>query len=105
MGAVTARVLAERGARVVVLDVNLENAQHTAESIGGFAVSADVSNGPSVEAALQSAIDEVGRRARASVSSTSCSGFPSLASASVSSSSGQGWLGSLRGAEGGLATP
>ena len=60
MGAVTARVLAERGARVVVLDVNLENAQHTAESVGGFAVSADVSNGPSVEAALQSAIDEVG---------------------------------------------
>ncbi len=60
MGAVTARMLAERGARVAVLDLDLDRARQTAESIGGLAVSADVSNGPSVEAALQQVVDELG---------------------------------------------
>ena len=60
MGAVTARMLAERGARVAVLDLDSDRARQTAESIGGLAVSADVSNGPSVEAALQQVVDELG---------------------------------------------
>lgn len=60
MGAVTARMLAERGARVAVLDLDSDRAHQTAESIGGLAVSADVSNGPSVEAALQQVVDELG---------------------------------------------
>lgn len=60
MGAVTARMLAERGARVAVLDLDLDRARQTAAAIGGLAVSADVSNGPSVEAALQQVVDELG---------------------------------------------
>ena len=60
MGAATAKALAKRGARVAVVDLNLESAQQTADSIKGLALSADVSSGESVEAALQQAVDELG---------------------------------------------
>ena len=60
MGAATAKTLAERGARVAVIDLNLESAQQTADSIKGLALSADVSSGASVEAALQQVVDELG---------------------------------------------
>ena len=60
MGAATAKALAERGARVAVVDLNLESAQQTADSIKGLALSADVSSGESVEAALQQVVDELG---------------------------------------------
>ena len=60
MGAATAKALANRGARVAVVDLNLESAQQTADSIKGLALSADVSSGESVEAALQQVVDELG---------------------------------------------
>ena len=60
MGAATAKALAKRGARVAVVDLNLESAQPTADSIKGLALSADVSSGESVEAALQQVVDELG---------------------------------------------
>ena len=60
MGAATAKALAERGARVAVVDLNLESAQQTADSIKGLALGADVSSGESVEAALQQVVDELG---------------------------------------------
>jgi NAD(P)-dependent dehydrogenase (short-subunit alcohol dehydrogenase family) len=60
MGAATAKALAKRGARVAVVDLNLESAQKTADSIKGLALSADVSSGESVEAALQQVVDELG---------------------------------------------
>jgi NAD(P)-dependent dehydrogenase (short-subunit alcohol dehydrogenase family) len=60
MGAATAKALAKRGARVAVVDLNLESAQQTADSIKGLALSADVSSGESVEAALQQVVDELG---------------------------------------------
>ena len=60
LGAATAKTLAKRGARVAVVDLNLESAQQTADSIKGLALSADVSSGESVEAALQQAADELG---------------------------------------------
>ncbi len=60
MGAATAKALAKRGARVAVVDLNLESAQQTADSINGLALSADVSSGESVETALQQVVDELG---------------------------------------------
>ena len=60
MGAATAKALAKRGARVAVVDLNLESAQKTADSIKGLALSADVSSGESVEAALQHVVYELG---------------------------------------------
>ena len=60
MGAATAKALAKRGARVAVVDLNLESAQQTADSIKGLALGADVSSGESVEAALQQVVDELG---------------------------------------------
>ena len=60
MGAATAKALAKRGARVAVVDLNLESAQKTADSIKGLALSADVSSDESVEAALQQVVDELG---------------------------------------------
>jgi len=60
MGAATAIALAKRGARVAVVDLNLESAQQTADSIKGLALAADVSSGESVEAALQQVVDELG---------------------------------------------
>lgn len=55
LGEATARELARLGAKVAVLDLNLENAQKVARDIGGIAIQADVSNGPSMEAALAEA--------------------------------------------------
>lgn len=55
LGEATARELARRGAKVAVLDLNIENARRVAQEIGGIAVHADVSNGPSMEAAIAQA--------------------------------------------------
>lgn len=51
------------GARVAILDNNLEAAKATAAELGGRNVAffADVSDGPSVQAALRSALQEFGR--------------------------------------------
>ena len=60
MGAVTARMLFGRGARVAVLDRDVDAARKTAQQIDGLALEADVSNAQSVEAALQQIVDKWG---------------------------------------------
>jgi NAD(P)-dependent dehydrogenase (short-subunit alcohol dehydrogenase family) len=53
LGAATARALAERGARVVVADLNEDAARELAAEIGGTAVKADVTNEDEVQAAVE----------------------------------------------------
>ena len=60
MGAVTAQMLSGRGARVAVLDRDIDAARKTAQQIDGLAIEADVSSAQSVEAALQQIVDEWG---------------------------------------------
>ena len=55
LGEATARELARLGAKVAVLDVNLDNAKKVAADIGGIALQADVTSGPRMEAALAEA--------------------------------------------------
>ncbi|MFT5447294.1 MAG: NAD(P)-dependent dehydrogenase (short-subunit alcohol dehydrogenase family) [Gammaproteobacteria bacterium] len=55
MGAATARFLAARGAKVALLDMNLDGADVVAKEIGGLAVQCDVSDAGSAEAALDKA--------------------------------------------------
>jgi len=55
LGAATARELARQGAKVAVLDVNLEGAQGVAKEIGGTAVKCDITSADSVAAALAAA--------------------------------------------------
>ncbi len=60
MGAATARFLAKAGARVVLLDLNLQAAQSLAQEIQGLALHCDVSNAGSVEKAVKDAISTLG---------------------------------------------
>ncbi|KAA5605760.1 SDR family NAD(P)-dependent oxidoreductase [Roseospira marina] len=60
LGAATARVLAEAGARVTVLDVNEDGARATAEAIGGLGLACDVTSAESVAAALAAATEAHG---------------------------------------------
>ncbi|MRD49134.1 SDR family NAD(P)-dependent oxidoreductase [Caenimonas koreensis DSM 17982] len=55
LGEATARELARLGAKVAVLDVNLEMAQSVAKDIGGIACQCDITNTDSVVAALAKA--------------------------------------------------
>ena len=55
LGEATARELARLGAKVAVLDLNLENAQKVAADIGGIAVQCDVTNAASMENAVAEA--------------------------------------------------
>ena len=55
LGEATARELARLGARVAVLDLNLENAQRVAAEIGGVACPCDVSSSDSMQAAVDAA--------------------------------------------------
>jgi len=55
MGAETARHLARAGARVALLDVNLDGARAVAEEIGGLAVECDVASAQSAERAVAEA--------------------------------------------------
>ncbi|MBM85160.1 MAG: 3-hydroxyacyl-CoA dehydrogenase [Rhodospirillaceae bacterium] len=52
LGAATARALARAGAKVAVLDINSNGAKAVAADIGGLAVTCDVSNAESGEAAV-----------------------------------------------------
>lgn len=54
LGEATARELARLGAKVAVLDVNLDNAQRVASDIGGLAIQCDITSAD----AMQSAIDK-----------------------------------------------
>lgn len=60
LGAATARALASAGARVAVLDINLEIAQQTAAEIGGAAIECDVTSADGAEAAIDAAVAAVG---------------------------------------------
>jgi NAD(P)-dependent dehydrogenase (short-subunit alcohol dehydrogenase family) len=62
IGQATARLLAERGAQVVVADVNAEAARATAAEIGpaAVAVTVDVADDASVEAMVACAVDTFG---------------------------------------------
>jgi NAD(P)-dependent dehydrogenase (short-subunit alcohol dehydrogenase family) len=60
MGAETARRLAADGAKVALLDLNIDAVQAVADEIGGIAVQCDVSDGPSTEAAFATARDAHG---------------------------------------------
>ena len=55
LGEATARELARLGAKVAVLDINLENAQKVAADIGGLALHADVTSESSMQAAISAA--------------------------------------------------
>jgi 3-hydroxyacyl-CoA dehydrogenase / 3-hydroxy-2-methylbutyryl-CoA dehydrogenase len=62
LGAATARLLAQSGARVAIADLNEENAQALAEEIGGpaCAFKADVTDESEVQAAVAGAVDAFG---------------------------------------------
>jgi 3-hydroxyacyl-CoA dehydrogenase/3-hydroxy-2-methylbutyryl-CoA dehydrogenase len=62
LGAATARLLAENGARVAIADLNEEAAQELAGELGGGAVAfkADVTNEDEVQAAVTGAVDALG---------------------------------------------
>lgn len=55
LGAATARALAKAGAKVAVLDVNLDGAKKIAGEIGGIAVACDVADAASAEKAFAEA--------------------------------------------------
>lgn len=76
LGAATARLLAQKGARVTVLDHNLESAQSVADEIGGIAVRADVSDADAVEAAFVEAEERLSGAPRIVVN---CAGIGSAA--------------------------
>ena len=55
LGEATARELARLGAKVAVLDLNIDNAQRVAADIGGVAVQCNVSDEASMQAAIEQA--------------------------------------------------
>ncbi len=55
MGAATARYLAQRGARVTLLDLNARSVADTAKECGGLALGCDVTDEAAMEAALDQA--------------------------------------------------
>jgi NAD(P)-dependent dehydrogenase (short-subunit alcohol dehydrogenase family) len=60
LGAATARLLAEAGAKVAVLDVNDKAAAEVAIDIDGIAIHCDVTDGPATEKALAKAAADHG---------------------------------------------
>ena len=55
LGEATARELARLGAKVAVLDLNLDNAKKVAADINGLAIQCDVSSGDSMQSAIEQA--------------------------------------------------
>ena len=55
LGEATARELARLGAKVAVLDLNLDNAKKVAAEINGLAIQCDVSSGDSMQSAIEQA--------------------------------------------------
>ncbi|WP_295852361.1 SDR family NAD(P)-dependent oxidoreductase [uncultured Xylophilus sp.] len=60
LGEATARELARLGAKVAVLDVNLDRARAVAAEIGGIAAHCDITDAASVEAAMAAAAEAHG---------------------------------------------
>lgn len=55
LGAEVVRQLAQAGARVTILDINLDSARALAQEVGAHAVACDITNSDSVQQALQAA--------------------------------------------------
>ena len=55
LGAATARLLAAKGAKVAVLDINKEGVNAVAKDIGGLGIVCDVTDEASIRAALDQA--------------------------------------------------
>ncbi len=72
LGAATARLLAERGARVAVLDFDKARADAVAAEIGGLGVQADVGSEPAVAAAFEAVKAHFGAAPRIAVN---CAGI------------------------------
>ena len=64
MGAETAKMLSQHGAKVALFDVNKEAAEKNAADVQGFAVSCDVTKSESVEAAIKEVEKHFGTAAR-----------------------------------------
>ncbi|MGS4990327.1 SDR family NAD(P)-dependent oxidoreductase [Roseibium sp. RP-7] len=64
LGAATARHFASQGAKVAILDFDIDRARTVAEEIGGFAVQADVSDEAAVGTALDKAVGLLGETPR-----------------------------------------
>src|SRR5260370_25481482 len=60
LGAATARMLAEAGAKVAILDVNQKAAVDVARDINGVAIACDVANAAATEAAFAKAAADHG---------------------------------------------
>jgi NAD(P)-dependent dehydrogenase (short-subunit alcohol dehydrogenase family) len=60
LGAETATALANAGAKVACLDLNLDGAKATAAKIGGIAIACDVTSSDSAEAAVKEAVEKHG---------------------------------------------
>lgn len=60
LGEATARHFAKQGAKVAVLDINLEQAQVVADEIGGIAIACNVADASAAESAVQQAQDAHG---------------------------------------------
>lgn len=60
MGAATARLLSQQGAKVALFDVNMDAAKKVAAEIGGIAVQCDVTSADSVEKAVAEAVSQHG---------------------------------------------
>lgn len=60
LGAATGQYLAEKGARVVLLDLNEEAVRAAAEPLGGIGIGCDVTDEGSVAAALAAAAEQMG---------------------------------------------
>lgn len=60
MGAATARLLSKLGAKVALLDLNVESAAKVAAEINGIAITCDVTNPESVEKAINQVNEEIG---------------------------------------------
>lgn len=61
LGAATAEVLANAGAKLAVFDLNEDGAKATAQKLGGVGFGVDVSNAASVETAVAEVIKTMGR--------------------------------------------
>lgn len=72
LGAATARHLADRGAKVAILDFDGDRARAVAAEIGGLACPVDVSDAAAVEAAVAGAADWIGAAPRIAVN---CAGI------------------------------
>lgn len=60
LGAETARMLGELGARVAVLDLNSQAAEAVAAAIGGYGVAVDICDADGASQAIQAVVDKLG---------------------------------------------